>query len=74
MENTNQEIIQHYEQYIKEVESMINKIDNDKLLERRQRNRLIAFLEKVIFHCKGMVSVLDGTYHTKKKGDFKYEK
>ena len=44
-------------------EEIIDKVDNDKVLNRHQRNRLITFLEKSIYHCKGMISTLDGTYH-----------
>lgn len=59
----NEETIKHYQQHISEIEEMIDKVDNDKVLNRHQRNRLITFLEKSIYHCKGMISTLDGTYH-----------
>lgn len=63
MSKDNEEIINHYKQHITEIEEIIDKVDNDKILSRHQRTRLITFLEKTIYHCKGMISILDGTYH-----------
>lgn len=63
MKNENEEIIKHYQQHISEIEEVIDKVDNDKVLSRNQRTRLITFLERTIYHCKGMISTLDGTYH-----------
>ena len=63
MEEKKEIIIDHYKQHIVEIEEIIDKVDNDKVLNRHQRNRLITFLEKSIYHCKGMISTLDGTYH-----------
>lgn len=63
MPKDNEETINHYKQHIIEIEELINKVDNDKLLNRYQRNRLITFLEKATYHCKGMIRTLDGTYH-----------
>lgn len=63
MSKENEELIKHYIQHIVEIEEIIDKVDNDKVLNRHQRNRLITFLEKSIYHCKGMISTLDGTYH-----------
>lgn len=63
MSKDNEELIKHYIQHIVEIEEIIDKVDNDKVLNRHQRNRLITFLEKSIYHCKGMISTLDGTYH-----------
>lgn len=59
----NEETIKHYQQHISEIEKIIDKVDNDKILSRHQRTRLITFLEKSTYHCKGMISILDGTYH-----------
>lgn len=67
MEKTNGEIIQQYEKYIKEIEKIIENIDNDKVLDRQQRNRFITFLEKAILHSKGMISVFNGTYQPSSK-------
>lgn len=63
MSKDNEEIINHYKQHITEIEEIIDKVDSDKILSRHQRTRLITFLEKTIYHCKGMISILDGTYH-----------
>ena len=65
MPKDNEEIINHYKQHITEIEELIDKVDNDKILSRHQRTRLIIFLEKATYHCKGMISTLDGTYHKK---------
>lgn len=63
MEEKKEVIIAHYRQHIEEIEELIDKVDNDKILNRHQRNRLITFLEKATYHCKGMISTLDGSYH-----------
>ncbi len=63
MSKDNEEIINHYKQHITEIEEIIEKVDNDKILSRHQRTRLITFLEKTTYHCKGMISILDGSYH-----------
>lgn len=63
MPKDNEELIKHYQQHITEIEEIIEKVDNDKVLSRHQRTRLITFLEKSVYHCKGMISTLDGTYH-----------
>ena len=63
MSKENEELIKHYIQHIVEIEEIIDKVDNDKVLNRHQRTRLITFLEKSTYHCKGMISTLDGTYH-----------
>ncbi len=63
MSKDNEELIKHYIQHIVEIEEIIDKVDNDKVLNRHQRTRLITFLEKSTYHCKGMISTLDGTYH-----------
>lgn len=65
MEKANETKIQQYEEYIQEIEKLIDRVDNNKILDRRQRNRLIAFLEKSVHHSKGMISVLNGTYKSK---------
>lgn len=67
MKKENNEIIEHYKNHIEEIENIIDKIDNDKLLDRQQRSRFISFLDKAILHCKGMISVLNGTYQPSKK-------
>lgn len=66
MEKLNEQKIQQYESYINEIEKLIDSIDNNKILDRQQRNRLITFLEKSVLHSKGMISVLNGTYQAKK--------
>lgn len=63
MEEKKEVIIAHYRQHIEEIEELIDKVDNDKILNRHQRNRLITFLEKATYHCKGMIRTLDGSYH-----------
>ncbi len=63
MPKDNEELIKHYQQHISEIEEVIDKVDNDKILNRHQRSRLITFLEKAAYHCKGMISALDGSYH-----------
>lgn len=63
MPKDNEELIKHYQQHITEIEELIDKVDNDKVLSRHQRTRLITFLEKATYHCKGMISTLDGSYH-----------
>ena len=63
MQNQNEGIIKRYEQHIEEIEKLIDMVDNDKVLNRHQRNRLITFLEKAVYHCKGMIRTLDGSYH-----------
>ena len=65
MKEDNKEIIKHYQQHIAEIEEIIDKVDNDKILDRHQRNRFITFLEKAVYHCKGMICKLDGSYHKK---------
>lgn len=62
MEKQNETKIQQYEAYINAIEKLIDSIDNNKILDRQQRNRLITFLEKSVLHSKGMISVLNGTY------------
>ena len=64
MEENKKEIIEHYESYIS---SIIDAVDNDKLLDRQHRNRFITFLDKSVLHCKGMISVINGTYQPKRK-------
>ena len=63
MEDKKEAIIARYKQHISEIEEIIDKVDNDKVLNRHQRTRLITFLEKATYHCKGMISTLDGSYH-----------
>lgn len=65
MKEENEGIIEHYKAHITEIEEVIDKIDNDKLLDRQQRARFIKFLDKAVLHCRGMISVLDGTYQQK---------
>ena len=66
-EEQDEETINHYKQHIAEIEEIIDKVDNDKILSRHQTTRLIIFLEKATYHCKGMISVLNGTYQPKRK-------
>ena len=63
MPKDNEEIINHYQQHIAEIEEISDKGDNDKGLSRHQRTRLIIFLEKATYHWKGMIRTLDGSYH-----------
>lgn len=67
MEENKKEIIEHYESYISSIETIIDAVDNDKLLDRQHRNRFITFLDKSVLHCKGMISVINGTYQPKRK-------
>ena len=44
MPKDNEEIIKHYQQHITEIEELIDKVDNDKVLSRHQRTRLILMI------------------------------
>jgi hypothetical protein len=58
----NKKLIKQYEEFAKDIEIIIDKVDNDKILNRRQRTRLIEFLDKAVLHINGMISVLNGSY------------
>lgn len=58
----NTEVIKQYNGYIEELETFIKKVENDTILDRKQRNKLIEYLDSTISHCKGKIKFLNGSY------------
>lgn len=58
----NTEAISQYNSYIGELENFVTKVENDPILDRKQRNKLIEYLDSTINHCKGKIQFLNGSY------------
>ena len=58
----NTEAISQYNGNIGELENFVTKVENDPILDRKQRNKLIEYLDSTINHCKGKIRFLNGSY------------
>ena len=58
----NEKVIKEYENIINDTENYISKIENNEVLDRQQKYKLIEKLDYVINHCKGKIQYLNGSY------------
>ncbi len=58
----NEKSIKEYEQVITDTENYISKVEQNTVLDRQQKYKLIERLDSVINHCKGKIQVLNGSF------------
>ena len=58
----NEKSIKEYEQVITDMENYISKVEQNTVLDRQQKYKLIEKLDSVINHCKGKIKVLNGSF------------
>lgn len=66
----NTQVIEQYELYTTKIEVLISEVEQNTVLDRQQKYKLIERLDSVINHCKGKVKVLNGSFVPPQNNNF----
>lgn len=66
----NTQVIEQYDLYITKIEMLISEVEQNTVLDRQQKYKLIERLYLVINHCKDKVNVLNGSFVPSQNSNF----